>query len=565
MAEFVRGLTARIIREGAGEDSVFIAEHNFYCYVLSPGNPSAVLRVVLQKVAKEIGSDTYSSGADFEAAVLDAFDAAGMPGGVQAACVFNHKNKLFLLTRETGEIYIQRGGKTMKLLSGNKFAVGGLQDEDTFLLSTKTSSQVIEDKGGWSAYLEGADMSGHDLSGLILTASVVEKEEDRPTRRAEAAQTSKKPREPLAIVEKLKSLKTMDRKRLIMFGGLGFIGLLLIVSLVFGLIRRANDKKMKQIAYTKQEVQQKLQQAEDVAFLNSGRAAGLINDAKQDIGELKQQLGTDDSKEIKELNDMVAKTEAAIFKKEEKQPEEFFDLAIEDKSAKGKLIARSEDRAAIVDPSGNVYLLNLEKKSLEKVSSGVKNAIAVALGDASVFVAGSNGIVQIDEDGKAKKVLDKDWNELTSMAVFNNNIYILDGSKGIINKYTPTDKGYGGKSSYIKGNGPNLNGAKSIAIDSSVYVVSGDAVYKFTSGLQDGFAPQFPEGGLSITKIDSAEDVEKVFVWDKPRGLLFILSKNGSYERQIKSPALKSADDLVVTKDFAYLLEGQKIYKISTD
>jgi hypothetical protein len=56
-----------------------------------------------------------------------------------------------------------------------------------------------------------------------------------------------------------------------------------------------------------------------------------------------------------------------------------------------------------------------------------------------------------------------------------------------------------------------------------------------------------------------------VYAWDKTRGLLFIISKNGSYERQIKSAALKKADDIVVTKDAAYLLQGAKIYKVGID
>ena len=566
----MRGLAARIIREGAGEDSVFIAEHGFYCYLIAPGTQIAVLQVMLQKATEEIIDWDFTSGGEFEEAVKESLTKAGVPKGASFSSVCNRDQKLFIATQEDAEVYIQRGGKTLKLLSGNKFAVGKLMDDDMFILTVESSSAALAEIGGWAAYLGGADISGRDLSGLLLTTSVVQKEETHTPRRSEhdpeeESPKPKKERKPFALLERLKG---MERRRLITLGCIAIVGALLVASLVYGLIRRANDKRLKQIEYTKQEVTQKLDQAKDVAFLNSGRAAGLINDAKSDISDLKDQIGADsNAKEIKQLNALVADTEGAIFKKEEKMPEEFFDLGIEDSNAKGKLIARSEDRVVIVDPRGSIFLLNLEKKSIEKQESGVKDAKAVALGETSVFVLGSNGIVQIDAEGKAKKVLDqdKDWGQIVSMASFNNNLYILDGAKGVVLKYTPTEDGYGGKSTYTKDGGPNLNGAKSIAIDSSVYVAAESAVFKYTAGLQDGFAPQFPEGGTSITKIDTAEDVEKVYAWDKPRGLLYIMSKNGSYERQIKSAALKTADDLVVTKDAAFILQGQKIVKIGTD
>lgn len=563
MADFTRGLTARIIREGSGEECVFKAEHNFYCYLANVGGTTAMLQVVLQKVQQAVTRQEYETGADFEESVLEAFQRAGALDVASFSCVLNQQDRLFLLTRNLGEVYIQRGGKTLKLLTGNKYAVGRLQDDDTFLLTTSSSSAAMDSVGGWSAYLDGADISGHDLSGLILTTSVVEDQEEPTLPRRTASQLHENEKKMSRLVVKLKS---MDRHRLLMFAGLGVIALLLVTSLIVGLIRRANDKRMKQIAYAKEEVAQKLQQAEDVAFLNTGRAAGLINDAKQDVTELKEQIGGNESKEIREMNDLIKKTESTIFKKEEKQPEEFFDLAIEDKNAKGKLISRAGDHSAIVDPNGNVYLLNLEKKSIEKVSSGVKDAVGIALGETSVFVVGTNGVVQIDGEGKSKKVLEKDteWGTVSSVATFNNNLYILGGN-GSVFKYVPTEGRYGGKSSYIKGSAPNLSGAKSIAIDSSVYVAVDSAIYKFAGGLQEGFSPQFPEGGISITKIDTSEDVEKVYVWDKPRGLLFVISKNGSYERQIKSAALKTASDVVVTKDTAYLLNGQKIYKIDID
>ena len=190
MADVTRGLTARIIREGAGDDCVFIAEHGFYCYMTSAGTPAAVLQVVLQKAAREIASYDYENGRDFEEGVLDDLKRAGAPGGADIACVLHKHGKLFLMSRQKGEIYVQRAGNTAKLMGGDKHALGTLLEEDIFILTTSESSAAIQTLGGWNAYLGGADISGRDLSGLILTTSVVEAEEkeERVDRRAKPVQ-----------------------------------------------------------------------------------------------------------------------------------------------------------------------------------------------------------------------------------------------------------------------------------------------------------------------------------------------------------------------------------------
>ena len=85
---------------------------------------------------------------------------------------------------------------------------------------------------------------------------------------------------------------------------------------------------------------------------------------------------------------------------------------------------------------------------------------------------------------------------------------------------------------------------------------------KFTSGLRDEFKINLPEEKVNLKKIFTNKDLEKVYGWDKDKGTIYVMGKNGSYQEQIKAKILSTGTDLVVYKDSIYVLEGSKIYKI---
>ncbi|MBI3366204.1 hypothetical protein HY041_01075 [Candidatus Roizmanbacteria bacterium] len=104
-----------------------------------------------------------------------------------------------------------------------------------------------------------------------------------------------------------------------------------------------------------------------------------------------------------------------------------------------------------------------------------------------------------------------------------------------------------------------------MAIDSSVYVGFSDHVFKFTAGVQDEFKTTFPESNIHLSKVFTTKDLEKVYAWDKEKGSLYVLAKNGTYEREVYSSVLKQTNDLVIFANNAYLLSGSKIYVINVE
>ena len=208
----------------------------------------------------------------------------------------------------------------------------------------------------------------------------------------------------------------------------------------------------------------------------------------------------------------------------------------------------------------------MTKKSLDKDQfTEIKKSSLIALfEDKKYFYVEGAGVYQI-VDGKVKKVIenDKEWEKIVDLAIFNGNIYLLDQGKNDIRKYMSTESGFGGGTSYFQpGQSFNLSSVNSFSIDGSVYIAGDSIMFKFTSGLQDAFKTNLPDDNIDVNKIFTTKDLEKVYLWDKKRGTIYIMGKNGNYQEQINSKILSTASDFVVYNNSIYVLSGSKIYKI---
>jgi hypothetical protein len=194
----------------------------------------------------------------------------------------------------------------------------------------------------------------------------------------------------------------------------------------------------------------------------------------------------------------------------------------------------------------------------ELVSSDILGLPYASIADLKMTrVVGGNLVKVIDADDELGSVAD--------ISVYNGNLYFLAPTKNKIYKYVPTENGFSEKSVYTKSESSVLRQTSSIAIDSSVYAASTDTILKYTAGVEDEFKTVFPEEGVHIYKVITNADLEKVYAWDRANGVLYILAKNGTYERQVRSSSFAKADDVAVFGNTAYTLENKKIYSISIE
>lgn len=371
--------------------------------------------------------------------------------------------------------------------------------------------------------------------------------------------------------DKMSKMKTptINKSKKLTMAIVGVIFVILVWSVVFGYQRRSEAERSKKVQTTRESVQKKVTEAEDVAFLNLDRAMGLLSEAKIEVETLKKDLGDKKVGDVQEIEQLIKEKENQIVKKEEKTYTEFYDLALENKDASGETMYLDGENVAILDSKkGTVYMLSLAKKSIEKkTATDVSSGRLVGMYKDRVYVLGGNGIIQFtgtDKD-KAKKVLeyDSEWGSIKGLFTYNGNIYLLDQGKSDVYKYIATESGFSKKSSYFSGDSPQLDSATSIAIDSSLYISNGSQILKYTRGVAEEFKTAFPTSDVKITKVYTDQEIEKVYAWDKTKGVVYVVNKTGNYERQFKSDILKKANDFFATKDGVYILSGQKIYKMS--
>ena len=125
------------------------------------------------------------------------------------------------------------------------------------------------------------------------------------------------------------------------------------------------------------------------------------------------------------------------------------------------------------------------------------------------------------------------------------------------------ESGFGSKNSYFQsGQSIDLSQVNSLSIDGSIYLAGDMVIFKYTSGLRDGFKVELPGGSVNTSKIFTSKDLEKVYGWDREKGAIYVVGKNGDYLEQVNSKILSTGTDFVVYKNIIYVLQGSKIYKI---
>jgi hypothetical protein len=89
------------------------------------------------------------------------------------------------------------------------------------------------------------------------------------------------------------------------------------------------------------------------------------------------------------------------------------------------------------------------------------------------------------------------------------------------------------------------------------------SIVKYTSGLQDGFSPQFGTDNTSIHQLVTSADLDELYVWDRDHGVVQALTKNGAFRFQASSDVLKTATAIAIYDGSVIALRENKLYKIS--
>lgn len=551
---------------------------NFFLILdIKEGITKELGREILSLIKNNLSGQSIDSLSSFENFINNEIKKHNLPTGLSLAAGLLIDNIFYLKTIGQGVIFVRRNNKLTKIIQGEKTASGFIEKDDFFILTTdrfinlfsedhlskifdhKTPNQIVE-----SLAPEMKIESDQGAIALFLQFSKAKIEDTQ----------EEKPRLQLFfsnLWQRFHRYQTEGgKKRTLTMGLVILIIIVLFWSVGLGVVRRQEGLASEKIKKSKELITQKLDQAEEVAFLNLARAQTLIGETKTELTNLKKEVG-DKRKEIEEINNLIKEKENKIIKKEDKNFLEFFDLTVDKKEARGTKLYLNDDVLAILDKNqGIIYLLSLTKKSLEKAaSSEIKSADFIAnYQENTFFYIPEKGVYKIDTSNKPKIVInfDKEWGKIGEMAIYNSNIYLLDKEKNKIYKYLAGEEEYGTKNDYLKSDESILlKEATSMMIDSSLYIGFPDYTAKFTAGVRETFKTSFPDDNFVLTKVITTKDLEKVYSWDKNNGALYILGKNGAYERQVQSSIFNKGEDVVVYNNAAYILIKEKIYEVNLD
>lgn len=538
--------------------------------------------ILLSQIKAFIDAQAPNTLQAFDNGIISLIQKANVPVEFSLSSGYLHDSVLYLKCIGSGQIGIKRGSHFELIITGDNTASGCIKEQDVFVFSSSVFMEASRGKEYVAKLLHHAKepmqivqriaddpVEGRDETGVALFTlfqkKMFEKSLSADFMVGSTEISVQKPLFTPQIRSYLIKLKE-NKKKLLLLGGvlIVFIVLLLNITNMFG--KKQNASTSATSGSVMSAITDELKGL--YTSNNIDQALGVIIQARQQLRDLAKTDKKISKIDVAQTENLINQTESQVLKREEKTPEEFFDLGLEEQGAKGDKMSLSADKATILNKTGKIYLLSLETKSIEKKAySEILNADIVASFDTSIFFYRSGvGIYKIDAANKPKRIIkdDKEWGNIQDMNVYNGNIYLLDTGKGDIYKYLVAQDGYSDKNFYVQSsNAVQFKKANSLSIDSAVYIGFDTFILKYLSGAQQTFKSQFPGGDANLVKTFTSKDTDKVFALDKSKGIMYILTKDGDYVKQIHSTSFNKTDDFVIYKNAIYLLSQAKVLKIS--
>ncbi|GAB4218788.1 MAG: hypothetical protein Fur009_1720 [Candidatus Microgenomates bacterium] len=573
--------------EKQGGFSAVIAQDNlFLCFEIYTGvevdQGYKIVDYIKNKVKEKLVSQKYliNSLSEFDDFISQIITENNFPAGFSISAGYLKDNILYLKTIGEGKVIIRRDKKYGLLLHGDNTASGEIKNTDFFVFTTDNFLNLI----GGRVKIEEifADKKPKEIIDEITPIIKNKNDQGAVAVLLEFLESHHIDEENNEVIleEKLApnflpTIKTYflamknSKKTLTIILAFFLFGLL-IWSMMIGVKKKNSLIIEEKVKKANELISQKLEMAENVAFLNMDRALVLLKESKNEFDLLKKEADNLKVKnnKIDELAQKIQNTENKIIKKQQAEYDEFFDLSIDDKNASADKVYLYGETAFILDKKqGVIYKLSLEKKSLEKINfQELKQASLISsFADEIYFYIKENGIYQIKALEKPKKIIsfNKDLGEIVDMILYNGNLYLLDKDKDEVWKYVRLEGGFSDKNSYFqKGEAVNLTNIYSMAIDGSIYLAGENIILKFTSGARDSFKYDLPATNFNFSKIFTNRDLEKIYLLDKINSKIYVLGKTGEYIEQINSDIFKNINDFVVYKDEIYVFYKNKIFKI---
>jgi hypothetical protein len=348
------------------------------------------------------------------------------------------------------------------------------------------------------------------------------------------------------------------------------VGLLLIillsVSIFFGVKqKKINDTKA---SYQKDltEAQRNIEEAENLISLNPDRSRELFSEGKNTADKLLSEGVKDEELDI--LKGKIDGLQGRVLGLHTIQPETYSDLNLLSDGFSGTDIRLTEGILYAFDKnSRKVVKINISSKHTQ-VSAGPANisegVTAMAAYLDNIYVFEKDGVYEVSRD--KKKVLENSWSGNIYPYAYAANLYVVESSKSQIWRYTSGQEQFSdGKAWLSEEANIDLSNAIKVAIDGNIWVLNSDGVInRFSAGNQRNFNLPKDFRGVKFSDIYTSEELENVFLLDKEGSRVVAFTKDGEYEGQYVSEAIKNTTQIAVSgqEKKIILLNGSRLLSL---
>ncbi len=231
----------------------------------------------------------------------------------------------------------------------------------------------------------------------------------------------------------------------------------------------------------------------------------------------------------------------------------------------------------IIHKNNNIYLLDKDKlyqladNQTTALADFANGTVLADWSDQNKLILGNNDNFLI-YDLQENKVENFSFNktnantQIQDVAVFGNNLYVLDTTNSQIFKYPARGQSFTGGQSWLQ-ESMDLANIYSFTIDGDVYLIDKQGlISKLNRGRKTDFNYHQPHPLLgSRVIIRTFTDSNYLYMIDPDNQRVLILDKEGTIKDQYTSPKFNNLTDLTINADETgiYLLNGNKIYLLA--
>lgn len=515
--------------------------------------------------------DTYHSPVEWQRFVENEVDelAQEIVVSVVISCIYEETVWLWGIG-ETA-VSIHREGKFITLVEGDKWeagVTGKLLNNDILIIGTVAGIEISVDfniketiGGGVLNYIETLAPLIHQRAQQAEVGVVVLecRQESKVT------QTLTKEKFPEIVVRRMR--EEPRKFNLILGSTLGIFLLALIIAGAYVRVEKIAKREYTE-ALTRSE--NMIREAEGVAESNPERSKILIS---QSIEVLELYLES----KPKSNYEMAAKTSLANIKNKEQEILKVRGIGLTPTIELSVLSSNLQSDRIVDDSSGSMYfwddssrsIVGASVKDLSKVTFNVENERYVRPFNVrdGVYTGVVAGGVWSGSEDEQKVVIptDSEWGEITQIATFGNNIYLLDRGQGEIWKYAATDAGYADRKRWF-GAGIVLDLSRVVdwVVDGDIWLLtSSGKLEKYSRGAPasftlTGFPSESASGGF-VDPIAATVVDDKVYVLERGARRVVAFDASGKYLEQYVSEDFSRASDLMVYENKGYVLVNNVI------